>query len=87
MDVSMEVHGGPWRSVEVSMRVRGGSIDLHGGPWSSMETSTDLHGDLHGVPDNVGGPTPSCTAPASTFAREERMFGRSGRALPPLLLE
>ena len=45
MEVSMEVHGGPWRSVEVSMRVRGGSIDLlgdlHGPPWRSMEAYTE----------------------------------------------
>ena len=27
-------------------------MSLHGAPWSSME----LHGGLHGVPDNVGGP-------------------------------
>ena len=33
----MEAHGAPWSSVEVSMEVRGGSMevggDLHGGPW------------------------------------------------------
>ena len=57
MEVSMEVHGGPWRSVVVSMRVRGGSIDLHGdlhGPpwrswWRSVEVSMELHGGLHGA--------------------------------------
>ena len=27
-------------------------MELHEPPWSSME----LHGGLHGVPDNVGGP-------------------------------
>ena len=40
------IHGGPWSSVEVSMEVRGGSMDLHGGLYGAF---TDLHGDLHGA--------------------------------------
>ena len=58
MEVRGSLHGGswrsPWRSVEVSMEVRGGSMELRegllGGSWSSME----LRGGLHGVPNNVG---------------------------------
>ena len=30
----------PWRSVETSMEVRGGSMEVHGG---SMEVGGDLH--------------------------------------------
>ena len=44
----MEAHGAPWRSVETSMEVRGGSMEVRGG---SIEVRGDLHGGrwrLHG---------------------------------------
>ena len=59
MEVGRDLHGGPWRlhggrwrppwrSVETSMEVRGGSMEVRGG---SMEVGGDLHGGswrLHG---------------------------------------
>ena len=56
----MEVGGGPWRFVEVSVEVRGGSMEvsmevdgastnLHRDLYEPSRTSTDLHGDLHGA--------------------------------------
>ena len=61
MEVSMEVrgglHGGPWRSVDVSMEVRGApwrSVEvhgnLHGGPWRSVEVSMEVSMEAHGAP-------------------------------------
>ena len=45
----MELHGGswrsPWRSVEVSMEVRGG---LHGGPWRSPWRSVEVSIEVRG---------------------------------------
>ena len=50
------LHGGLWISVEVSIAVRGGSMEvsmevrgapwnLHGGSWSSVEVSMEVRGD------------------------------------------
>ena len=41
MEVGGDLHRGPWRSVETSMEVRGGSMEVGGG---SMEVRGDLHG-------------------------------------------
>ena len=59
-EVSTEIRGGPWRSVEVSMEVRGGSMDvsmevrggLRGGLW---RLRGGLHGGLHGGPCRLHG--------------------------------
>ena len=46
-------------------------MDLHEPPWSSME----LHGGLHGVPDNVGGPPGGLVFDAGSLPQ---------RPLPPI---
>ena len=59
LEASMEVrgglHGGPWRSVEVSMEFDGASTDLHGDLdlHEPLQTSTDLRGDLLGASAEV----------------------------------
>ena len=72
MELRGGLHGGPWRSVEASREIHGGSVEASmEAPWRSIETSTELHGDLHGssrelhgdfhgVPDNVAPPPIAC---------------------------
>ena len=61
MEASMDLHGAPWRSVEVHGDLRGPPWrpplsltelhgDLHGPPWRPPRSSMSLRGDLHGVP-------------------------------------
>ena len=53
MEVRGGLHGGPWRSVEVSMEFDGASTDLHGDLHEPSQTSADLRGDLHGASTEV----------------------------------